>query len=77
MAAEKIRVVELEEKIGADSDGALRNEVSQHLRETQAEMKREIDAGLAPEDFDRAQKIYAGLERADAVLNDIWTAQHR
>ncbi|MEM6654262.1 MAG: EscE/YscE/SsaE family type III secretion system needle protein co-chaperone [Planctomycetota bacterium] len=76
MPVGNLKVVDLEEKLHADSDGSLRNELATHLSAVRGEVKRAIDAGLAPDEFERAQQIHTGLERAAAVVDDVWNNLH-
>ena len=76
MADEKIRMVEMEERLAADQDGSYRDSVCAAIDGELADLKRQIDAGVPPDEFEQAAKLRSALERANAVVKLVWKLEH-
>lgn len=68
--------LDLEEKLAQDVSGAVRKEWMEDLRSWQAKVKRQMDSGLPPKDFERFQKIHAALDSAVTVVDKAWASFH-
>ena len=71
-----MHVVELEEKLTADSSGALRDELLAGLAADRAAVRKLIDAGLPPDAFRTAQGYHDACAAAERVVIDYWTRAH-
>ena len=71
-----MRVLDMEEKLAEDTDGAYRNGVCELLRADVREVKRHIDSGLTPDEFQRTDRYLAALESAIAVVERVWQSEH-
>jgi hypothetical protein len=71
-----MNLVEMEDRLAADSAGSYRDEIVARFNQQLLELKREIDAGLAPADFDAAQKLKSALSAGVAVVDKVWQGLH-
>jgi hypothetical protein len=71
-----INLVEMEERLAADKSGAYRDQIVDRFNGQLVELKRQVDAGLAPAEFDSAQKLNAALNAGVAVVNKVWQGLH-
>jgi hypothetical protein len=71
-----INLVEMEDRLAADGAGTYRDEIVGRFNQQLQELKRQIDAGLAPAEFDAAQKLNAALTAGVAVVNRVWQGLH-
>lgn len=76
MTDQQIRLVEMETRLAEDRSGAYRDELLGRFGAELQALKRQIDAGLSPADFEAAQKVTAALETAMAVVKKVWQAHH-
>ena len=76
MAHEKFEMVEMEGRLAADDDGSYRDQICSELKEHWDSLRREMDAGLATEEFERASKLRDALEAADSAVRILWRMAH-
>ncbi len=76
MTQPTIRVFDIENQLAGDVDGDLKRKLCEELAEELRVVKQEMNAGLAPEDFQRTEKYASALERASSVVQKIWDAEH-
>ncbi len=76
MSKERVFFTELEEKLRPDTSGSFKKQVENELYETLAALRRHMDTGLPPEDFQRMTCFKDGLETSLATLDRIWTDFH-
>lgn len=72
----KIRMVELEQRLADDTSGACRDQLCESLHSEAARLKRGMDAGLPPEEFEKARQVAAALNQAAAVVERYWRLEH-
>lgn len=70
------RVLDLEEKLAQDADGSYRDGLCDSLRNELTNVKRQISAGLPPDEFQEAGKYQAALESAISVVERAWQIEH-
>lgn len=73
----KMYLTDLEFQLADDEDGSLRDRICADLDEQGAAVKRAIDGGLSPEDFQIAEKLQVALGAAQAVVRETWKAEHQ
>lgn len=76
MNDQPIRLVEMESRLAADAAGAYRDQLLQRFGAEQQSLKRQIDGGLSPAEFEVAQKLTTALDTAGAVVKKVWQAHH-
>jgi hypothetical protein len=74
--AQAINFTEMEERLAADAAGTYRDQVVARFNNEFQELKRQIDAGLAPADFEVAQKLNLAVTTAVVVVNKVWERLH-
>ena len=65
-----------ERLLAQDEDGAERDALIEQLRNAELGLKREIDAGVPPSEFDKLERMRSGVVAADEVLRQIWAGYH-
>ena len=58
--SEQATVVDMEQKLAADSSGAYRDELVAGLATERSSIRRQMDAGLPPAEYEQATKLLAG-----------------
>jgi hypothetical protein len=66
----------LEAELRDDADGARRDALIADLRERAADLKRRMDAGVAPAEFDGLARRHRGLTAAAQVVELVWRRHH-
>jgi type III secretion system YseE family protein len=74
--SEPIALTELEEQLRADASGARKKELEDSLYAALADLRREMDAGLPPDEYQKMSTFKEGLEAAVKTLDTSWTAFH-
>ena len=74
--SERTFMVDMEQQLSQDADGTYRDAVCQKLQDELAAIKKQVDAGLPPEDFDRANKVAEALQKAVGVVRLAWKLEH-
>lgn len=64
---------ELFPRITGDKDGAARDAALARIQEKTAEVKRVLDAGVPPAEFEIVSKVHAALVAANQVVGKVWT----
>jgi len=68
---EAITIVDLEDELKNDSDGARSQELKQEIFELWVDVKKHIDSGLPPEEYARYNKLKEAAETAILVLEKV------
>ena len=71
------QVFDLESNLTADVDGTFLGQMTESLADEQADVKRRLSAGLAPEEFRAAEQYSVALEAASDVVTKIWNREHQ
>lgn len=74
--SEAAHLVELERQLAEDTDGKLCDHWCEQLTEQRQALQRTIDAGLPPDEFQRAEKVLSALDAAVHVLRTLWQHTH-
>lgn len=69
-------MLDMEEKLAQDDDGAYRKKVRDILDKHAGEVKRALDAGLPPNEFERAKKIEEAIQAASVTIDGVWARFH-
>jgi hypothetical protein len=72
-----VEMVDLEARLRNDATGAVRDEVCQLLESNLADVRRRMDAGLAPDEFAPASAVRTALETALSVTRLAWQANRK
>lgn len=72
-----INLTEMEERLAADAAGTYRDQIVARFNNELQDLKRQTDAGLAPADFEVAQKLNSAIAAAVAVVTKVWERLHR
>ena len=75
--SEQATVVDMEQKLAADSSGAYRDELVAGLATERSSIRRQMDAGLPPAEYEQATKLLAGVDAATKVIETLWKTAHR
>ena len=68
-----IRIFDLETKLAEDENGSFRKSLVDELADELHEVKQKINAGLPPNEFQRASTYATAIEKASAVVEKVWT----
>lgn len=71
-----MHVVELEAKLAADASGAFREELCKLLADERAAIRRVIDGGLPPDEFQVVQAYHDACAAAERVVTGCWRQSH-
>jgi hypothetical protein len=66
-----------QERLSADKQGVALRELRDYLAGKQAELRRLLDAGSSPEDYEVHQKLLAAVEAADAASTTFWEKHNK
>jgi transposase-like protein len=61
-----------QERLAADKQGSALRELRDYLAAKQAELRRLLDAGSSPEEYELRQKLLAAMEAADSAALAFW-----
>jgi hypothetical protein len=67
-----MHVLDLEAKLAGDASGALREELCRALADERIGIRRLIDGGLAPDDYQTAQAYHDACAAAERVVVGCW-----
>ncbi len=73
---DKATVVEMESKLAADHSGAYRNQLVENLANERQSIRRQMDSGLPPAEYEQANKLLAGIDAATKVVETLWKTAH-
>ncbi len=68
--------LDLEQKLLDDKNGELKKEMEALLMSNLQEVKRKLDAGLPPKEFNVMKNFQEALESCIRVLNSVWSGMH-
>ena len=66
-----------QERLAADKQGAALRELRDYLAGKQAELRRLLDAGSSPEEYELRQKLLAAVEAADSAALTFWEKHNK
>lgn len=76
MTAQVVCMIDMEQQLAADRDGAYRDQLARQLTDDRQAIKRTIDAGLPPDEFERASRLLAAHDSALQVIATLWSTAH-
>ncbi|MEM7475305.1 MAG: EscE/YscE/SsaE family type III secretion system needle protein co-chaperone [Planctomycetota bacterium] len=76
MEVERIRMLDIEQKLEKDDEGSVRDEICEELNQVAFECKQEIDRGQTPEEFARLESIMQGFSSAVEVVERTWNLEN-
>lgn len=71
------RLLEVEDRLAADSTGAERDAILARLGRARSEAKRNLDKGLPPAQAMQWKSLLAALDAAENVVRRAWTHLQR
>ena len=74
---ETIRLLELEHRLAADTNGEYRDQLCGEFNDELFRTKQLMDRGLPGDEFQRAEKYHAALTKAIEMVNRVWKVEHR
>lgn len=72
-----LRLLEVEDRLAADSTGAERDAILARLGRARGEAKRNLDKGLPPVQATQWSSLIAALDAAEVVVRRVWAHLHR
>ena len=66
-----------QERLTSDAQGHALRELGDYLAGKQAELRRLLDAGSSPEEYETRQKLLAAVEAAQAAALAFWEKHHK
>lgn len=76
MIGKQVMLVEMDNKLAADADGSYRSRICDQLHQHLAAIRQQLQAGLMPEDFARADKMKEAIAAAEAIVQTAWSRIH-
>lgn len=64
---------DLMEQLLNDADGEIRDAAITRIKEIEQDVKRTLDSGVSPAEFQVLTKVYGALEQAGTVVDDSWS----
>ena len=64
---------DLFQRIASDTDGTVRSEALARIRDKAQAVKRALDAGVSPAEFQVLSKVQSGLAAAEKVVDQVST----
>jgi hypothetical protein len=68
-------LLDLETKLAADRDGAVKAGILKHLSDIKLQATQAIGRGVAPAEFKRLEALRAAVEAAESVINGVKLAR--
>jgi hypothetical protein len=72
MMAERMALVELEERFAKDKDKVELKKVQAELASYHTQVKKVLDTGVSPQEFRSLDKYRAALEQARDLAHAVW-----
>jgi hypothetical protein len=69
-------MLEMEAKLRKDAGGNYRKEVRDQLSGYSVQLKRTLDSGLPPDEFQAVSKLKDAVEAASDVVGKVWQSFH-
>ena len=64
---------DLMEQLLNDSTGEVRDAAKERIKEIERDVKRSLDGGVSPNEFQVLSKVHVALEHASTVVEDSWS----
>lgn len=69
-------MLELEEQLQTDASGQLRDRLLAELQDQAQQIKRQLDRGVPPQEFQTLSRLQAALEAASLTVKVVWLNFH-
>ena len=69
----KVDPSDLMELLLNDSTGEVRDAARERINEIDRDIKRKLDGGVSPSEFQVLTKVHDALEKASSVVDDSWS----
>ncbi|MEM8985352.1 MAG: EscE/YscE/SsaE family type III secretion system needle protein co-chaperone [Pseudomonadota bacterium] len=69
----KIDPSNLMEELLNDKSGEVRDAAKERIKELERNVKRALDSGVSPTEFQTLSKVHEALEQAVTVVEDAWS----
>ena len=76
MAEERL-AFSLEEKLRDDAQGELKREIEKQLNAQIAEIDKQLNSGVSPDEYTELNQVKIGLQSALVVLEKVWQQFHK
>ena len=70
-------IMELEARLEEDADGSLKSSLAAGIDEQRAAVEAKLRGGAPPDEYQRLEKLKAGLASASLILDRTWSYYHR
>ena len=64
---------DLMEQLLNDSTGEVRDAAKERIKEIERDVKRNLDGGVSPTEFQVLSKVHGALEHVSTVVEDSWS----
>lgn len=76
MKGEQTSLILMEEDLQKDVEGTYCKETTKKLGYHLTEVKKVLDSGLPPDEFDAVSKMRDAIEAASTVIEKVWRGLH-
>lgn len=66
----------LEDELQTDVQGVLRRQLMEDLAQQAGKLKRVLDSGVTPAEFERLYNLHAAVDAAATVVDKVWQRFH-
>ena len=71
-----VDMLDMEAKLKKDQGGRFRKEVIDRLSEYSARLKKSMDSGLSPAEFQATSRLKDAVDAASMVIDKVWKNIH-
>lgn len=75
-AQQNANFLPLEDELQTDSQGVLRRQLLEELAQQAGKIKRVLDSGVAPAEFERVYSLHNAVNAAATVVEKVWQRFH-
>lgn len=76
METDPTYMVDMEKSLKEDKDGSFRDQLVRQFDDELAALKRQVDRGLPPDEFEQATRLQQALTEARSVVEILWNSEH-
>lgn len=69
-------LLDIEENLKKDRDGTYKKEIMDQFAAHLSQIKRAMDSGLPPEEFQKMEKLKNAVDAASDVVEKVWKGMH-
>lgn len=71
-----VPLLDMEEGLKKDADGTYRKEIVDQFAAFSSQIKRTMDSGLPPDEFQKWEQLRNGVDAASNVVEKVWGGMH-